>query len=342
MKDRFKNAGIEISYQTHTRLISYLCAFLLSFVTIGIAAAQEPWPSKPIRLIVTSPAGGPSDIATRIIGERLWKVLGQAVVIDNRGGANGIVGTQAIAAAAPDGYTIGMIQAGLAINPSLYDRVPYDPIKDFEHITQAISVPNVLVVHPSFAVNSLADLVSAGKARPWEIPFASAGTGSSGHLALELLQISSGARFNHVPFKGGAPAISSLLSGEVKALFSLALVSMPHVHSDKLRALAVTSAKRSSVVPELRTISELGYPGFDVTGWFGLIAPRNTPGPIVARLHDEVVQVLNTPETRELLKKQGADVVGSTPAEWRSFIRHETEKWADVIRGAGIGKQTVK
>jgi tripartite-type tricarboxylate transporter receptor subunit TctC len=342
MKDRFRKAGIDVSDHAHNRLISCLGVLLLSLAMIGLAAAQESWPNKPIRLIVTSPAGGPSDIAARIIGDRLWKVLGQAVIIDNRGGANGIVGTQALAAAAPDGYTIGMIQAGLAINPSLYDRVPYDPIKDFEHIAQAISVPNVLVVHPSFAVNSAAELVSAAKAKPGEIPFASAGVGSSGHLALELLQTSSGARFNHVPFKGGAPAINSLLGGEVKALFSLALVSMPHVRSGRLRALAVTSAKRSSVVPELPTISESGYPGFDVTGWFGLIAPKNTPGPIVARLHNEVVQVLNTPETRELLKNQGADVVGSTPAEWRSFIRHETEKWADVIKGAGIGKQTVK
>jgi tripartite-type tricarboxylate transporter receptor subunit TctC len=342
MNDRFGKAGVDKTQHAHYRLIWCLCALLWSFAMIGMAAAQEPWPNKPIRLIVTSPAGGPSDIAARIIGDRLWKVLGQAVIIDNRGGANGIVGTQALAAAAPDGYTIGMIQAGLAINPSLYDRVPYDPIRDFEHITQAISVPNVLVVHPSFAVNSVAELVSAGKTRPREIPFASAGVGSSGHLALELLQINSGARFNHVPFKGGAPAINSLLGGEVKALFSLALVSMPHVRSGKLRALAVTSAKRSSVVPELPTISESGYPGFDVTGWFGLIAPKNTPGPIVARLHNEMVQVLNTPETKELLKNQGADVVGSTSAEWRSFIRHETEKWADVIKSAGISKQTVK
>jgi tripartite-type tricarboxylate transporter receptor subunit TctC len=342
MKHLFRKGGIDIFRHKHCRWLLCLCALLWFVALIGTAAAQEPWPNKPIRLIVTSPAGGPSDIAARIIGDRLWKVLGQAVIIDNRGGANGIVGTQALAAAAPDGYTIGMIQAGLAINPSLYDRVPYDPIRDFEHITQAISVPNVLVVHPSFTVNSVADLVSAGKARPGEIPFASAGVGSSGHLALELLQASSKARYNHVPFKGGGPAIGSLLSGEVKALFSLALVSMPHVRSGKLRALAVTSAKRSAVVPELPTISESGYPGFDVTGWFGLIAPKNTPGPILARLHDEVVQVLNTPETRELLRNQGADVVGSTSAEWRSFIRHETEKWADVIKSAGIGKQTIK
>ena len=342
MKNNVKQARIGMAHQARNRWISGLCALFFSVAMTGIAQAQQPWPTKPIRLIVTSPAGGPSDIAARIIGERLSKVLGQAVVIENRGGANGIVGTQMLAAAAPDGYTIGMIQAGLAINPSLYDHVPYDPIKDFEHITQAIAVPNVLVVHPSFDVKSVAELVSAAKARPEEIPFASAGMGSSGHLSLELLQISSGARFNHVPYKGGAPAINELLGGHVKALFSLALVSMPHVRSGKLRALAVSSGKRSSVVPELPTIAESGYPGFDVTGWFGLIAPKNTPGPIVAKLHDEAVRVLNMPETRELLKNQGADVVGSTPGEWRSFIKHETEKWAEVVKVSGIGKKPVK
>lgn len=342
MKGRFRKISVNPVGHLRNRWLSCLCACFLSAATIGYAQAQEPWPTRPIRLIVTSPAGGPSDIASRVIADRLSKVLGQAVFIDNRGGANGIVGTQMLASAKPDGYTIGMIQAGLAINPSLYDRVPYDPIKDFEYITQAISVPNVLVVHPSFAVNSVTELVSAAKAKPGEIPFASAGVGSSGHLSLELLQISANARFNHAPFKGGAPAVNGLLGGEVKALFSLALVSMPHVRSGKLRALAVSSGTRSSVVPELPTIAESGYPGFDVTGWFGLIAPKNTPEAIVTKLHGEVVRVLNMAETRELLKNQGADVVGSTPGEWRAFIKHETEKWADVIKVSGIGKQTIK
>jgi len=220
--------------------------------------------------------------------------------------------------------------------------VPCNPIRDFEYSTQAISVPNVLVVHPSFAVNSVAELISAARAKPGEIPFASAGVGSSGHLSLELLQISSNARFNHAPFKGGAPAVNGLLGGEVKALFSLALVSMPHVRSGRLRALAVSSAMRSSVVPDLPTISESGYPGFDVTGWFGLIAPKNTPEAIIVKLHGEVVRVLNMPETRELLKNQGADAVGSTPDQWRSFIKHETEKWAEVIKVSGISKQAIK
>ena len=339
MKNTFKKSRINTDHPACRRCIMFLCTFFFLIFMIAAAQAQEPWPTKPIRLIVTSPAGGPSDIAARIVSQRLSESLGQSVVVENRGGANGIVGTQAVAAATPDGYTLGMIQAGFAINPYLYDRVPYDAIKDFEHITQVISVPNVLVVHPSFPVNSVAELIAAAKADPGAIPFASAGVGSSGHLSLELLQMKSGALFNHVPYKGGAPAVNELLGGHVKALFSLALVSMPHVQSGKLRALAVSSRQRSAVVPGLKTVAESGYPGFDVTGWFGLVAPAKTPKHIVTKLHDEVVKVLNRPDTRELIKQQGADAIGSTPDEWRSFIKSEMETWSQVIAKAGIKKR---
>ena len=336
MKDDLKQAGIDMARRTRNRWVSGLCALFIWVAVNGIAQAQQPWPTKPIRLIVTSPAGGPSDIAARIIGQRLTETLGQAVVIDNRGGANGIVGTEMVANAPPDGYTIGMVQAGLAINPSLYARVPYDPLKDFAPITQAISVPNVLVVHPSLGVNSVAELVAAAKARPEEIPFASAGNGSSGHLALELFQMSAGVRFNHVPYKGGAPAINELLGGHVKALFSLALVATPHVRSGKIKGLAVSSGQRSAVAPELPTIAESGYPGFEVVGWFGILAPAKTPPAIVAKLHDEIVRVLKMPDTRQRLASQGADVVASTPGEFAAYIKSETERWAKVIKSAGI------
>jgi tripartite-type tricarboxylate transporter receptor subunit TctC len=336
MNDNLKQAKIDTAHRARNRWVSVLCALLFSIALTGLAQAQQPWPTKPIRLIVTSPAGGPSDIAARIIGQRLTETLGQAVVIDNRGGANGIVGTEMVANAQPDGYTLGMVQAGLAINPSLYARVPYDPLKDFAPITQAISVPNVLVVHPSLGVNSVAELVAAAKARPDEIPFASAGKGSSGHLALELFQMSAGVRFNHVPYKGGAPAVNELLGGHVKALFSLALVATPHVRSGKIKGLAVSSAQRSAVAPELPTIAESGYPGFEVVGWFGILAPAKTPPAIVAKLHDEIVRVLKMPDTRQRLVSQGADVVASTPGEFAAYIKSETERWAKVIKSAGI------
>jgi tripartite-type tricarboxylate transporter receptor subunit TctC len=336
MNDNLKQARIDTARQACNRWISGLCAVFFGVAVTGLAQAQQPWPTKPIRLIVTSPAGGPSDIAARIIGQRLTETLGQAVVIDNRGGANGIVGTEMVANAQPDGYTLGMVQAGLAINPSLYARVPYDPLKDFTPITQAISVPNVLVVHPSLGVNSVAELVAAAKARPEEIPFASAGKGSSGHLALELFQMSAGVRFNHVPYKGGAPAVNELLGGHVKALFSLALVVTPHVRSGKIKGLAVSSGQRSAVAPELPTIAESGYPGFEVVGWFGILAPAKTPPAIVAKLHDEIVRVLKMPDTRQRLASQGADVVASTPGEFAAYIKSETERWAKVIKSAGI------
>jgi len=336
MEDNLKQARIGMAHQARNRWISGLCALFFSVAMTGLAQAEQPWPMKPIRLIVTSPAGGPSDIAARIISQRLTETLGQAVVIDNRGGANGIVGTEMVANALPDGYTIGMVQAGLAINPSLYARVPYDPLKDFAPITQAISVPNVLVVHPSLGVNTVAELVAAAKAHPEEIPFASAGKGSSGHLALELFQMSAGVRFNHVPYKGGAPAINELLGGHVKALFSLALAATPHLRSGKLKGLAVSSGQRSAVAPELPTVAESGYPGFEVVGWFGILAPAKTPPAIVAKLHDEIVRVLKMPDTRQRLASQGADVVASAPDEFAAYIKSETERWAKVIKTAGI------
>jgi tripartite-type tricarboxylate transporter receptor subunit TctC len=336
MNDNVNQARIGMGRQARNRWISGMCAVFFSVALTGLAQAQQPWPTKPIRLIVTSPAGGPSDIAARIISQRLTETLGQAVVIDNRGGANGIVGTEMVANALPDGYTLGMVQAGLAINPSLYARVPYDPLKDFAPITQAISVPNVLVVHPSLGVNSVAGLVAAAKAHPEEIPFASAGKGSSGHLALELFQMNAGVRFNHVPYKGGAPAVNELLGGHVKALFSLALAATPHLRSGKLRGLAVSSGQRSAVAPELPTVAESGYPGFEVVGWFGILAPAKTPPAIVAKLHDEIVRVLKTPDTRQRLASQGADVVASAPGEFAAYIKSETERWANVIKTAGI------
>jgi tripartite-type tricarboxylate transporter receptor subunit TctC len=300
------------------------------------ALAARAYPVKAIRFIVASPPGGPADTVTRLIGPRLTESWHQPVVIDNRPGANGIIGTEMTARAAPDGYTIVMVAAGVAINPSLYANVPYDPIRDFYPVTQAISVPNVLVVHPSLAIATVADLVSAARARPGAIPIASAGKGTSGHLALELFQIVSATRFNHVPYRGGRPALTDLLSGQVSALYSIALSAMPHVRAGRLRALAVTSAQRTRAAPELPTLAESGYPGFEVTGWFGVLAPARTPRAIVAKLNDEIVRILRLPEVEQRLVAQAADPVASEPEDFAGHIAAETRKWAQVIRQAGI------
>jgi tripartite-type tricarboxylate transporter receptor subunit TctC len=302
----------------------------------GDAAAGRAYPVKAIRFIVASPPGGPADTVTRLIGPKLTETWHQPVVIDNRPGANGIIGTEMTARAAPDGYTIVMVAAGVAINPSLYARVPYDPVRDFAPVTQAISVPNVLVVHPSHSIATVAELVNAARAKPGTIPFGSAGKGTSGHLALELFQLVANVRFVHVPYKGGGPALTELLGNQVNALFSIALSAMPHVRAGRLTGLAVTSRNRTRSAPELPTVAESGYPGFEVTGWFGVLAPAKTPPAVVAKLNDEIVRILRLPEVEQRLVSQAAEPVASEPQAFAQHIANETRKWAQVVKQAGI------
>lgn len=298
--------------------------------------AARAYPVKAIRFVVAAPPGGAADTVTRLIGPKLTKSWQQAVVIDNRPGANGIIGTEMTARAAPDGYTIVMVAAGVAINPSLYGNVPYDPVRDFAPVTQAISVPNVLVVHSSLPLASVADLVGAARGKPGSIAFASAGKGTSGHLALELFQIISNTRYHHVPYRGGGLALTELVGGQVNALYGSALSAMPHVRAGRLKALAVTSATRTRAAPELPTMAESGYPGFEVTGWFGVLAPAGTPRPIVAKLNDEIVRILRLPEVEQRLVAQAAEPVASEPEAFAEHIAAETRKWAQVIKQAGI------
>lgn len=311
------------------------------FSGVSVAAPDERivervYPVKPIRFIVASPPGGPADTVARLIAPRLHEAWHQPVVVDNRAGANGIMGIEMTARAAPDGYTVVMAAAGLAINPSLYTRVPYDPVRDFAAITQAVSVPHVLVVHPSLSVATVADLVHTARAKPGSVTFASAGRGTTGHLALELFQKVSAARFLHAPRKGGGPALADLLSGQVQAQFSLALASMPHVKAGRLKALAVTSKARTRAAADVPTVAESGYPGFEVTGWFGVLAPARTPHGLVAKLHAETVRILRLPDVEQRLIAQAADPVASDPDAFARHIADETRKWAKVIRQAGI------
>lgn len=287
-------------------------------------------------MIVAVPPGGPADTLSRLVSPKLSEALGQMIVIDNRPGANGNIAYEMTARAVPDGYTITAVAAGVAINPSLYREVKFDPIKDFAPITQGISVPNILVVHPSVPANSVSELIAYAKARPGRLVFASAGNGTSGHLALEQFRLMSKADFIHVPYKGGGPALTEVLGGQAQALFSIALTATPQVKAGRVRALAVTSARRSALAPDLPTVAESGFPGFEAIGWFGWVAPARVPAEIITRLNREMVRILNLPEMHERLLGLGADPVANSPQAFAAFIKSEHDKWAKVIRQANI------
>ena len=310
-------------------------ALAIALLAGGAWAAQaQPYPTKPIRMIVAVPPGGPADTLARMVAPRITETLGHTVVIDNRPGANGNIAYEMAARAAPDGYTFVLAAAGVAINPSLYREVRFDPVKDFAAITHGISVPNILIVHPSVAATSLKDLIALGKAKP--VNFASAGNGSSGHLALEQFKSNSGMQITHIPYKGGGPALAELIGGQVQALFSLALAATPQIKAGKVRPLAITSAQRSRVAPDLPTVEELGYAGFEVIGWFGWLAPARTPNEIVARLNGDIVKVLRGTETQDRLIALGCEPVGNAPGVFAAFVRAERDKWGGVIQRAGI------
>ena len=314
-----------------------VASVLLAAAVISTTNAHaQQYPGKPVRMIVAVPPGGPADTLARMVGPRLSEALGQTVVIDNRPGANGNIAYEMVAHAVPDGYTFVLVAAGIAINPSLYREVKYDVLKDFAPITQGIAVPNILVVHPSVAATSVKELIALAKSRPGQLTFASAGNGSTGHLALEQFRLMSGIQLIHVPYKGGGPALTEVIAGQVQALFSLALAAIPQVKAGRVRALAITSAQRSALAPELSTVAELGFPGFEVVGWFGWVAPAKTPRQIIDRLHSEIVRVLRESAIKERLLALGADPVGNAPPEFAAFIKSEHFKWARVIREANI------
>jgi tripartite-type tricarboxylate transporter receptor subunit TctC len=317
----------------------FIMAAFCGLLACSTVVQAQGYPNRPVRMIVAVPPGGPADTLARLVGPHLNTALGQTVVIDNRPGANGGIAYDMAARSDPDGYTFVLVAAGVAINPSLYPNVPYHPIKDFAPITLGITVPNILVVHPSVAVKSVQELVSAIKAKQGGFVFASAGNGTSGHLALELFRLSTGTSFVHVPYKGGAPALQETIAGQTQALFSIALAATPQVKAGKVRALAITSAKRSPVAPELPTVAESGLPGFEVIGWFGWLAPAKTNKAIVGRLNQELVKALGNPEVKDRLLSMATVPVGDKPEEFAGFIRSEYDKWGKVIKAANIKLQ---
>ena len=298
--------------------------------------AAESYPAKPVRLIVPFPAGGATDVLARTYGQKLAARVGQNVIIDNRTGASGNVGSEIAARAAPDGYTLVMGNVSShAINASLF-RLPYDPVKDFTPISVVAVVTNVLVVHPSVPVKSVKDLIAAARAAPAKIDYASAGNGSPAHLAAELFKMMAAVDLNHVPFNGNAPATTALLGGQVALMFNARPAAMPHVKTGQLRALAVTSATRSRAAPELPTIAESGLAGYEVTAWNGVLAPARTPKAIVDRLYNETVALLREPDVAERYASLGAEPLGNTPQQFAALIAADVSKWAEVARAAKL------
>jgi tripartite-type tricarboxylate transporter receptor subunit TctC len=306
------------------------------FACIALGASAQGYPNRPIRLVVPFPAAGTTDILARAVAQKLTEALGQAVVVDNRPGAAGNIGSDLVAKSAPDGYTLLMGTVGThAINPSLYSNMPYDHVKDFVPVVLVAGVPNVLVVNPELPVNSVADLIKLAKAKPGTINFASSGSGTSIHLSGELFKTMAGVDMMHVPYKGSSPALTDLIGGQVQIMFDNLPSSLAQIKAGKLRAVAVTSLKRAPALPDVPTISESGLPGFEASSWFGVLAPAGTPAPIVARINGEVNKWLQSADARERLLGQGAEAAGGTPEQFASYIRVETEKWAKVVKASG-------
>lgn len=314
-----------------------LLALSCGLALLAPVAQAQSYPTKPIRLIVPFPPGGGNDVIARVIAQKLGERLGQQVIVDNRAGANGIVGLQALMQSPPDGYTLAVGAAGpLAVNPSLYDKLPYDPLKDFSPITNMVNYPLLLVVHPSVPVKTTQDLINLAKAKPKQLYFASPGSGNSGHLAGELLNSMANVQTVHVPYKGQGPALSDLISGQVQMLYSSIPSVLPQVKSGQLNALAVGSAKRVPSLPDIPTISESGVPGYEAYSWVGMVAPAKTPKDIVNRLNREIVDILKQKDVSEKLNQQGALPVGDSPEQFGAYIKTEIEKWGAVVRAANI------
>jgi tripartite-type tricarboxylate transporter receptor subunit TctC len=303
----------------------------------GAALAQAAYPDHPVRIIVPFPPGGPADALARIVGDRLAQTLGKPFVIENKAGAGGNIGMEQGARAAADGYTLTLAPVGnLTVAPALYAKLPYDPVKDFAPITVLASVPNVLIVHPSVPAKSVAELVALAKAKPGSLNYASPGNGSIPHLAGELFKRMAGIDIVHIPFNGVAPASNAVLSGEVQMFFAQSSAALPQWRAGKVVALGVATAKRIAAAPGLPTIAEQGFPGFDATSWYALVAPAGTPPSVIDRLHAEIVRVLAESDVRERIAGLGAEPVGNSPAEFAALQRAEAARWTRLAKEANI------
>ena len=319
-----------------TRALLLLAGFALAAMAPAFAADPGAFPARPAKLIVPFPPGGPLDAIGRAIAQKLTEAWGQPVVVENKPGAGGNIGADYVAKSPPDGYTIVMGALSThAVNPSLYPLMPYDPVKDFAPITLVAITPNVLVVNPTLPVHSVQELVAYAKANPGKLAFGSGSNGSAGHLAGELFKVDAGVDMIHVPFRGGAPATQALLAGDTQLMFDNLANAMPQVKAGKLRAIAVTTAKRSPLAPDLPTLAESGLPGFDISTGFGLLAPAGTPPAVIAKWNAGVTQILSAPDMRDKLAGQGAEAAPTTPQAFAQFIAAELPKYARIVKASG-------
>jgi tripartite-type tricarboxylate transporter receptor subunit TctC len=323
------------TFTTRSVLYGAMIAALM-MVASGATVAQS-YPTRPIRLVVPSSAGaGVTDIMARLVGQHLSMSLGQQIVIDNRPGASGILGAEVVAKAPPDGYTLLIANVSLIVNPYLYAKMPYDPLTDFMPVTMVNSAPLQLVVHPSVPANSVAELVAYAKSRPGQLNYGSGGLGSTPFLSAELFKSITGIDVVHVPYKGGAPALTELVGGQLTFMIENVPGTTPFVKSGKLRALAITSTERSPLAPDLPTMVEAGVPGYEMSGWNGIFAPKGTPTEIVARLHAELAKLLRAPEVKEQFAALGAEPIGDAPDQFAAFLKADTARWGKIIKEKGI------
>ncbi|MES2979274.1 MAG: tripartite tricarboxylate transporter substrate binding protein [Pseudomonadota bacterium] len=317
------------------RLPVFAVALTLAALS-GTSLAQD-YPNKPLRLVVPAAPGGGADFLARIVGLKLGEAMGQSVVVENRAGASGTIAADLTAKAPGDGYTMLMGQStSIVIAPQMYQKLTYDTLRDLTPVTLVAEVPNVLVVHPSVPANSVKDLIALAKGKPDLVNFASSGNGAPSHLAGEMFKSATNVSMTHVAYKGAGPAVNALIAGEIQVMFAPIVAVLPHVKSGRLRALAVTSAARTSAAPELPTLAESGLPGYEISSWFGLFVPSSTPAPVVDKLYRETLKVLRSADVKERFAKEGAEPVGSSPAEFKNYVRQEFTKYAKVIKDNGI------
>ncbi len=317
--------------------IAVAAALVLTFIAAGASAQQ--YPTRPVRLIAHSAPGGTSDILGRLVAAKLTESLGQQVIVENRAGASGIIGVDAAVKSAPDGYTMVITQTSIAINPSMFAKMPYNAQRDLAPVTKLVSAPNLLVVHPSVPAASVKGFIALAKARPGILINGSPGQGTSPHLSAELFKIMSGIQLDHVQFKGAGMAIVSLLSGEISVMFTTPPTAMPYLKAGRLRPLGVTTLKRVGALPDVPAIAEAGVPGYESVQWFGMLVPAGTPRPVIDRLNQDISRALRSPEMKERLAGMGLEVDVSTPEQFGAHIKAETEKWAKVIKNMGIKPQ---
>ena len=318
------------------RIAAGLFALFVLASSALIHAAESRYPARPIRLVVPQSAGGSTDLVARAVAQRLSEALKENVVVDNRPGAGSLHGTEMVAKSAPDGHTLLVVAASFTINPSLRKTLPFDPVRDFAPISQLVSLPHILVVHPSVQVKTVKELIALAKAKPGALNYGSSGIATSTHLAAELFLHMTGTNMVNITYKGGAPGMTALLGGEVQLYFATISTALPHIKAGKLRALGVTTMKRSTAAPEFPTIAEAGVPGYQHNSWVGMLAPAKTPDAIVKKLNAEVVKIVRAPDMKALLLREGLEAEGDTPEQFAADIKAEVAKWQKLTRAAGI------